>query len=109
MTSAVKSVALRQAELEARRAELQGRIDTIKAELDSHQDRDWEELATQREGDEVLEGMGNDAQAELRAIAAALKRVETGDYGTCQRCGNDISEARLNVLPYTPFCKECAA
>ena len=71
----MKSVELRQAELEARRTELQGRIDQIKTELDSHQDRDWEELATQREGDEVLEGMGNDAQAELRAIAAALKRV----------------------------------
>lgn len=105
----MKSVELRQAELAARRTELQGRIDQIKAELDSHQDRDWEELATQREGDEVLEGMGNDAQAELRAIAAALKRVADGEYGTCQRCGNPISEARLDVLPYTPFCKECAA
>ncbi len=105
----MKSVEVRQAELAVRRDELQGRIDQIKAELDSHQDRDWEELATQREGDEVLEGMGLDAQAELRAIAAALQRVAQGDYGTCQRCGNAISEARLDVLPYTPFCKECAA
>lgn len=105
----MKSVEVRQAELKARRDELEGRIDQIKAELDSHQDRDWEELATQREGDEVLEGMGLDAQAELRAIAAALQRVAQGDYGTCQRCGNAISEARLDVLPYTPFCKECAA
>ena len=105
----MKSVEVRQAELKARRDELEGRIDQITAELDSHQDRDWEELATQREGDEVLEGMGLDAQAELRAIAAALQRVAQGDYGTCQRCGNAISEARLDVLPYTPFCKECAA
>ena len=105
----MKSQAVRQAELEARQAELQGRIGQIKAELDSHQERDWEELATQREGDEVLEGMGLDAQAELRAIAAALKRIEAGDYGRCQRCGNDIGEARLDVLAYTPFCKECAA
>ncbi len=104
-----KTVARRQSELETRRSELLGRIDLIKAELDSHQDRDWEELATQREGDEVLEGMGLDAQAELRAIAAALTRVETGDYGFCQKCGTAIREARLDVLPYTPFCKECAA
>lgn len=105
----MKSVATRKAELEARRADLLGRIGIIQAELDSHQDRDWEELATQREGDEVLESMGNDAQTELRAIAAALKRVESGEYGACQKCGNDIGEARLDLLPYTPFCKECAA
>lgn len=105
----MKSVAMRKAELEARQADLLGRLGVIKTELDSHQDRDWEELATQREGDEVLEGMGLEAQTELRAIAAALKRVAANEYGTCQRCGNDISEARLDVLPYTPFCKECAA
>lgn len=104
----MKSLATRKAELEARKVDLQSRIGGIKTELDSHQDRDWEELAIQREGDEVLEGMGLEAQTELRAIAAALGRVAAGSYGTCQRCGNDIGEARLDVLPYTPFCKECA-
>lgn len=103
------TIATRKAQLEARRADLLARIGGIKQELDSHLDKDWEELATQREGDEVLEGMGNEAQTELRAIAAALARVESGEYGTCQKCGAKISQARLDVLPYTPFCKECAA
>lgn len=104
----MKSIAERKAQLEARRGDLLGRIGGIKAELDSHQETDWEEIATQREGDEVLEGMGLEAQSELRAIAAALGRVASGEYGTCLKCGNKISEARLDVLPYTPFCKECA-
>ena len=103
-----KSIKVRQAELEARRADLLGRIGGIKAELDSHAETDWEEIATQREDDEVLEGMGSDAKIELRAIAAALGRMASGGYGTCLRCGDQISEARLDVLPYTPFCKECA-
>ncbi|MGV8984666.1 MAG: TraR/DksA family transcriptional regulator [Cypionkella sp.] len=104
----MKSIAVRKAQLEARRKDLLGRIDGIKDELESHQEKDWEEIAIQREGDEVLEGMGLEAQSELRAIAAALARVASGDYGTCLKCGTRIDEARLDVLPYTPFCKECA-
>lgn len=102
-------IATRKATLEARRADLLSRIGGIKLELDSHNDNDWSELATQRESDEVLEGMGLEAQTELRAIQAALGRVASGEYGVCQTCGAPISEARLDVLPYTPFCKECAA
>lgn len=102
-------IATRKATLEARRDELLGRIGGIRQELESHQETDWEEIATQREGDEVLEGMGSEAQVELRGIAAALARIEAGEYGICQKCGVQISEARLDVLPFTPFCKECAA
>lgn len=101
-------ISTRKATLEARQVDLLNRIGGIKEELSSHNETDWEELATQREGDEVLEGMGNEAQTELRAIKAALDRVASGDYGTCQKCGAPIGEARLDVLPYTPFCKECA-
>jgi RNA polymerase-binding transcription factor DksA len=103
------SLAKRKAALKARRNELLGRIGGIRQELISHQETDWEEIATQREGDEVLEGMGSEAQVELRAITAALARVDAGEYGVCQKCGARISEARLDVVPFTPFCKECAA
>jgi RNA polymerase-binding transcription factor DksA len=56
----------------------------------------------------VLEATGLSAQHELRQIAAALQRITTGDYGTCATCGADIGEDRLDVLPYTPFCRTCA-
>ncbi len=109
MTSAIKPSAQRKAQLEARRDDLLGRLGGIKAELTSRSETDWEDIAKEREDDEVLQGMGDEAQVEVRAIAAALGRVASGDYGLCLRCGNHISEARLDVLPYTPFCKECAA
>lgn len=92
----------------ARAAQLKARMGGIEAELLSHDTRDWEELATEREGDEVLEGMGLEAQAELRAISAALARIEAGSYGQCQACGQAIAPARLDLLPFTPFCKACA-
>ncbi|GHE06273.1 dimethylmenaquinone methyltransferase [Defluviimonas sp. 20V17] len=76
--------------------------------LDLPRSKDWEELATEREEDEVLENMGHSAQTELRQIRAALRRMEDGSYGTCVKCGGEIGQERLDVLPYTPFCRDCA-
>jgi RNA polymerase-binding transcription factor DksA len=98
----------RKAILEARQASLLRRIGGIRDELASHQEKDWEELATQREGDEVLESLGVEAQVELRTIKGALARLDSGDYGRCQVCGFPKSAARLNDLPDTPFCEDCA-
>lgn len=99
----------RKAQLLARKAELSRRIAQIETELDSHHAADWTELATEREADEVLEGIGISAQAEVRMIDAALVRMEQGEYGACTRCGADIAAARLDLLPFTPFCQSCAA
>ena len=104
----MKSVETRKAELEARRGVLLSRIEEIGQELDAHDSKDWEELAVEREADEVLEDLGLSAQHELRMIEAALKRVDEGEYGYCAKCGSQIAEERLEVLPATPFCKDCA-
>lgn len=104
----MKDVAERKAQLVARLGDLTSRLRQIDAELDSHNNPDWEELAVEREGDEVLESMGVSGQQEIRMIEAALQRIETGDYGFCMTCGDQISEERLDVLPFTPFCKTCA-
>ncbi len=98
----------RKATLEARLAELDERLHEIRDELVSHNSADWEELATEREEDEVLEGQGLQGQAEMAAIRAALKRIEEGEYGFCVKCGSEISAERLDLLPHTPFCKACA-
>ena len=95
--------------LEARKAELTARLAGIEAELESHEAKDWEEQAVEREGDEVLEGMGVNGQMELRQIEAALHRIVEGEYGFCTKCGAEIGEERLDLLPHTPFCRACAA
>jgi RNA polymerase-binding transcription factor DksA len=109
MTAMPKTpVAERKAAMEAHLADLKARLEAIEAELDSHDEQDWEELAIEREGDEVLEATGLSGLAEIRIIEAALARIGAGEYGACTRCGNDIAEARLDVLPWTPFCPACA-
>jgi RNA polymerase-binding transcription factor DksA len=85
------------------------RIEEIGTELDAHRSKDWEELAVEREGDEVLEDLGQSAQLELRMIEAALQRIAEGEYGDCVTCGSKVSEDRLDLLPATPFCRNCAS
>lgn len=103
------AIAKRKAQLEARLTDLRGRLAGIEAELDSQHSADWEDMAVEREGDEVLEGMGLSGQQEIRQIEAALQRIATGEYGFCAKCGAEIGAARLDVLPFTPFCRGCAA
>jgi RNA polymerase-binding transcription factor DksA len=93
----------------ARRKELLSDLDHIEEDLDAPTPKDWEDRASERQGDEVLEALGEHDLQELRQIDAALKRVEDGEYGYCVTCGNEISPERLKVLPATPFCKTCAA
>ncbi len=103
------TVTERRKALETRLAELGGRLRSIEAELDQPADRDWEEAAIEREDDEVLESMGEAGLHEIEMIRAALDRIEAGEYGYCVKCGEKISEERLDVLPATPFCRNCAS
>lgn len=102
------SVAERERTLRKRLEELETRLAGIEAELESHDSKDWEELAVEREGDEVLEGIGQSGLAEIEKIRAALGRIEDGSYGICLKCGEEISSERLDVVPATPFCRDCA-
>lgn len=45
----------------------------------------------------------------LSKVNHALSRVEAGTYGICESCGNSIPVERLDVLPYSTLCVECAS
>ena len=93
----------------ARTAELQARLVRIEGELDDPASPDVEERSVERQDNEVLEAMGGAGLTELRGIDAALDRVAQGRYGTCARCGQPISEARLEAVPHAALCQECQA
>lgn len=44
----------------------------------------------------------------LEDIAAAWQRIEAGTFGVCTECGKPIGDQRLEAVPYTPHCLECA-
>jgi DnaK suppressor protein len=47
------------------------------------------------------------AQLRRRQVEAALGRIEAGEYGECQGCGEEIEERRLGARPEAALCLEC--
>jgi RNA polymerase-binding transcription factor DksA len=69
---------------------------------------DFAEQAIERQNDEVLDALEMAGERELAQINRALARIEAGEYGICQECGQPIPEARLSALPFTEYCVACA-
>lgn len=93
--------------LNRRMAYLENRLENIEDQLDDPKSADWEEHATESEGDEVMESLGLSGLEEIKAIKAALARIVDGTFGICVKCDEPISIERLTTLPHTPFCKRC--
>jgi DnaK suppressor protein len=78
----------------------------------------WDNMADTRHGDFVDQASDDnevhvnlrllqiDAKL-LRAIEAAIERIDKGEYGICAVCEGEISVARLNAVPWTSVCIEC--
>jgi len=43
----------------------------------------------------------------LQAIEDALRRIRHERFGICEECGQAISKARLEAVPWTRHCKDC--
>ena len=78
----------------------------------------WENMESTRRGDFVDQASDDnevhvniklrqtDAKL-LRAIEAAIARIEKGNYGVCTMCEAEISLARLQAVPWTSVCISC--
>jgi RNA polymerase-binding transcription factor DksA len=47
------------------------------------------------------------ARARLGDLEDALQRIREGSYGRCERCGTEISLARLDAIPEVRLCVRC--
>jgi DnaK suppressor protein len=70
--------------------------------------KDSEEKASQMENDEVLDFLGNAARNEIEQIKQAIARIDRGEYGICECCGEPIATERLKAVPYSNLCIKCA-
>lgn len=52
-------------------------------------------------------GLKDNTFTLLKQVDDAIEKIKSGDYGICQHCDNSISKERLEVVPYTSFCKDC--
>jgi RNA polymerase-binding protein DksA len=105
--------------LEEERERLAGVIDEIQAEqeevrlTETSSDRS-PDPNTAEGGSLTIElemelSLAKNAEDLLGKVDEALIRIDEGSYGDCSECGRPIPVARLEVLPYTKFCVECAS
>jgi DnaK suppressor protein len=76
--------------LESRTAEVEDPIDAVTSATE-------QETAFQE---------GRIAYDTLTMVQDALRRIEDGTFGYCIDCGKPIEEARLNAVPWTPYCRD---
>ena len=104
------SLALRLS-LTARLAQLERHlraIETDRRRITNPLDPDWEEQASARHNDAVLDQLAAGDRQQMAAMRAALTRMAEGPYGICRTCEASIAPQRLAALPYATQCLVCA-
>lgn len=66
------------------------------------------DVGTENYDQEFTLGLIENEQATLEQINDALLRIHAGTFGRCEECNTPIAKPRLQALPYTRHCIECA-
>src|SRR5215210_944894 len=53
-------------------------------------------------------GVGNSLLVTEEKLDRALAKLDDGSYGRCDRCGGPIAPARLEAVPESSLCIDCA-
>ena len=108
---------LNQPSLDEIKGRLESERDRINREIEEMQSEEVEVLGT-RSAEDVDRASTDAAALEKEAQKAnllkekadvdlALKKMETGEYGRCEKCGQEIEKARLEILPTAKLCMGC--
>ena len=93
--------------LEAERVAILDDIEHLKEWLQGEVDVDADEgdpdLAEREKNLALLMVM----ERTLESVNMALRAIDKGRYGICERCGNPIDPARLEVRPDATLCLDC--
>ena len=75
----------------------------LKGEVDVDADEGDPDLAEREKNLSLLMAL----ERKLESVKAALRAIEKGKYGICERCGLPIDPARLEVRPDATLCLTC--
>ena len=95
-------------------AELRSEVQQERAKVDNERDR-RSDREVQDRGDEANTDQWRETNAamidhhvdEISGIQAALSRLESGTYGWCVECGEQIGFQRLQAYPSANRCLAC--
>jgi DnaK suppressor protein len=108
-----KQLRARREELEAERVQLLEQVAELDAEADVNNwreggfDDDPADAGSASFERETAQSLSNHARGLLTQVDDALRRMDHGTYGSCERCGKQIEPARLEALPYATLCMDC--
>lgn len=92
--------------LEKKQAELAGVIINREGiEIEKSPDA-LDEVQHAAERELAIRNLDRDS-ALLRNVRLALRRIQDNSYGVCLHCEEEISQKRLNAVPWAPFCISC--
>jgi len=66
----------------------------------------YDHASTDRERELALM-LADREREKLTHVDDALKRIETGTYGICESCEEEIDRERLAAMPFTKLCLSC--
>ncbi len=56
---------------------------------------------------EMLLNLSEAHHRQMQDIDAALARLDSGEYGICANCEEEISPRRMEVRPFSRYCIDC--
>ena len=84
-----------------------GALDRLREALKEEVDVDAEEGDPDLIEREKNVALVSQLEYKMEGIRAALRAIDKGSYGLCERCGKEISEERLEVKPDATLCVQC--
>ncbi|MCU4183383.1 TraR/DksA C4-type zinc finger protein [Acidiferrimicrobium sp. IK] len=105
------------AQLEAARTELEGRLASLRSELQAVEEGDADVSFDEEGGEGSGVSVDRDRlvsliatlEAQLNDTDASLAAVVAGTYGICESCGDPIPAERLEAVPNARLCVSCKA
>ena len=88
---------------------LSAQSDDMKNLIKPQESGDEVDVASDAIDRNLLDSLGAKDAEPLNMIDSALERIRLGRYGICISCGKEIPKERLEVLPYTVMCVNCAS
>jgi DnaK suppressor protein len=82
-------------------------VEKLKLTPQTSQNPDRSALAMEYASHELDLALYERDHSTLAQVNAALKRINKGTYGLCEKCGDPINPERLEVLPYATLCIRC--
>lgn len=85
--------------------ELERLRETLKVEVDVDAEEGDPDLIEREKNVALVSQL----EARLARVTSALRSIDKGRYGTCERCGKEIPTERLEVRPDATLCVTCQA